>query len=337
MGAHPHQVVDQFAVLALAMGCKLALSTGMSATNGQVALAVLPSQPVPAVLFHPTLLVVVFGIGGPALSLHLALQAPLLPAIRLQLLAERLELHSPLTREDRQAGWANVQPDRVASCLVLEFLVGGTLQDQLDVEALALAVCSFGVRAAGLAPDESDVLDRLREGVPRQRIGPVDQCGDAILAPEQPAASISCFRLLQEEAHAGIVALALDAVQAPATALESDHPGLTETHAVDRLVSARSQGLRHGGVQVIGEPTLACAFGVRVQAVFGESILLAQVNEGRLTRLLLRSAKGASGLPGWICAHLLQALPGFTQEGIVEATSDFQMRKEPRRLPSIGT
>ena len=41
------------------MGCKLALSPGMSATNGQVALAVLPSQPVPAVLFHPTLLVVI--------------------------------------------------------------------------------------------------------------------------------------------------------------------------------------------------------------------------------------------------------------------------------------
>ena len=58
MGAHPHQVIDQFAVL-----------------------------------FHAASFIVVFGIGGSTLSLHLTLQPSFLPAIRLHLLAERLELN----------------------------------------------------------------------------------------------------------------------------------------------------------------------------------------------------------------------------------------------------
>jgi hypothetical protein len=110
--------------------------------------------------------------------------------------------------------------------------------------------------------------------MPNQRFGPVDQYGNAVLAPEQPACP--CLQFLEHKAHACIVALALDTVHSPATALKSDLPGLAETHAVDRLVGARGQGLCHSGVQVIGEPTLAHGPGVHVQGILRKAILLTQ-------------------------------------------------------------
>src|SRR6266699_7232934 len=141
MVAYPHQVIDQFTMQALAMRSEFALTPGMLSAGGQIALAFLPAEPVLAVLVHPALVVIVLRIVGPALSLHLALHAAFLPVIWFQLLAERFELNRPLPGEDRQAGWTNIEPDRVSPRVVLDFLVGCALQDQLDHISVALAVC----------------------------------------------------------------------------------------------------------------------------------------------------------------------------------------------------
>jgi hypothetical protein len=50
MIAHSQQVIDQFAMQALAMRSEFALCSGVLSAGGEIALAVLPAEPVLAVL-----------------------------------------------------------------------------------------------------------------------------------------------------------------------------------------------------------------------------------------------------------------------------------------------
>ncbi len=76
---------------ALAVGCKLALAGRLAASAGLVAAALLPPGSAFLALLRTTPLVVVLGIGGTPLPLHLALQAADGLRIRTQLGTQRLE------------------------------------------------------------------------------------------------------------------------------------------------------------------------------------------------------------------------------------------------------
>ena len=81
MIAHPNQVIDQFAMQALAMCCQLTLGPGMLASRGKIALAVLPAESALTVLVHTASFVVVLRIVSPTMSLQHALEPSFLPAI----------------------------------------------------------------------------------------------------------------------------------------------------------------------------------------------------------------------------------------------------------------
>ena len=77
MIAHPNQVIDQFAMQALAMCCRLTLGPGMLASRGKIALAVPPAESALTVLVHTASFVVVLRIIIPTMSL----EPSFLPAI----------------------------------------------------------------------------------------------------------------------------------------------------------------------------------------------------------------------------------------------------------------
>ena len=81
MIAHPNQVIDQFAMQALAMCCQLKLGPGMLSSRGKIALAVLPAKSVLTVLVHTASFVQFLRIVSPTMSLQHALEPSFLPVI----------------------------------------------------------------------------------------------------------------------------------------------------------------------------------------------------------------------------------------------------------------
>src|SRR5260370_12451146 len=86
---------------------------------------------------------------------------------------------------------------------------------------------------------------------------------------------------------------------------------------------------------MLGQPTDSCGFGIRVQGVFGEPILLAQGSKGRVPLLLLGRRNGAGGVPDGISAHEAQATLAFGEDGVVELTGRFQMGTHSLGHPRI--
>jgi len=85
---------------------------------------------------------------------------------------------------------------------------------------MALAVCPLCPGGRRLAAYQSRILQAVAQSIGDYRIGPINQCRDVLLAPQQtPNVTFLCP--LQHETHAGIVALALHAPHAPTTARES--------------------------------------------------------------------------------------------------------------------
>jgi len=97
MIAHAHQLIDQFAVQALAMCRQLAFLGGMAAARRLIAAAVVPVEAPFAALINAAPLVVVVRVVGAALPLHLALQPALLADSWAQFRTELDQLCFPCT------------------------------------------------------------------------------------------------------------------------------------------------------------------------------------------------------------------------------------------------
>src|SRR5258708_19464616 len=96
--AHGHDLMDLFAVQALAVGSQLAFFRGLSAPGLLVVSARFPVELILALLLDTTLLIVVVGIGCPSPPIHLALEPPALLLIPYQSFTNDLPPPSPFPR-----------------------------------------------------------------------------------------------------------------------------------------------------------------------------------------------------------------------------------------------
>src|SRR6266446_1172602 len=180
------------------MGRQLAFLVGEAASRGKVALALLPDKVLLAMLLDTTFLIVVLWVGGAALAVEFALQAAFRARIGLEFFAERQQLCLPLPWHNGDGRGTEIKPNHVRSHGVLLHLVRFAFQNELRVVAVALRVCSLRVRAGCLAPDKTRILDGMPESMTHDRIIPVDQCREAVFAPNQPALVALCWLLKYE-------------------------------------------------------------------------------------------------------------------------------------------
>ncbi len=80
---HLDEIMSQLAVQTLTVGCYSTLGIGVLSPGCLIAFALLPAQEVFAVLLHAPFLVVVLGIVGASLAVHLALQSSFFAGIGL--------------------------------------------------------------------------------------------------------------------------------------------------------------------------------------------------------------------------------------------------------------
>jgi hypothetical protein len=82
----------------------------------------------------------------------------------------------------------------------------------------------------------------VRQTVGNHRVVPIDDCGKPVVVPQQIPLRLSLVLFLDDKAHTRIVALVLEAPQAPALALEAHPAGLAQAHSIE------GAGLLPGGI-----------------------------------------------------------------------------------------
>src|SRR6266851_4289633 len=169
---------------------------------------------------------------------------------------------------------------------------GHPFQSQLHEVAVSLAISPLSTRTGSRTPDEAGILDAMIQPIFDHRIVPVDAGGQVIVLPDEKTV-MPVLWLLQDKAQSGIVALVLDAVESTPPTFETHPFGLSHAHAVERLVSARSQRLSQHRIQMVSQKRDARFFRIRMQAGFREPILLPQGRESRPSFLFLCTRNGA--------------------------------------------
>ena len=124
----------------LAVGRQPALAGREASPAHLVAFTLLPPGSTCAAPLRATPLVVVLGIGGTPLPLHLPLHAADGPRIGTQFRAQRLEPGLAFPRHDGDAGRAQVQAHGVAADCVLGLVVGCACEHQLHDVPISLSV-----------------------------------------------------------------------------------------------------------------------------------------------------------------------------------------------------
>jgi hypothetical protein len=155
-------------------------------------------------------------------------------------------------------------------------------------------------------------------------IVPIDEHGEPILAPQHNTLVALAGRL-QHKAQASIVAFALHTIQTTSVTFEADVASFANTDALERLIRSGSQGLSHGRIQMVRQPTHPCRFGKRMQRIFGKAILLPERGKGGVARLFLEAWQSTSGLKGGISPHGAQASQPLRKHRIIELPRGFQM------------
>lgn len=314
----------QLAMQTLTMGGSFALRVGMLSSGRLVALTFFP---VFLAFFDAPFFIIVLRISGATLPLHFALHPPLRVGSGGQLLTERDESCCCLLWHYRQGLRANVESNRVAARLFVLLLDEGMpFEHELNGIAVPLVIGSFGVWGGCLASDQSHILDRVAQPIRHNGIAPIDERWDDEAVPQQKT-TISGKRV-QHEAQAGIVALALHAIEAASTTFKAHAFGNADADPIDRLVGTCRQCLRHRAVNVLGDPAGTGLFGVLMKIVFGEVVGVAQRRE-RLGPLQPPGwREGTCRLPRRISAHGLESFSGFSQQGIIQTPSRLQVRTQ---------
>jgi hypothetical protein len=105
------------------------------------------------------------------------------------------------------------------------------------------------------------------------RVTPVDDGWDDLLIPEQETA-IADARV-QHEAHAGVVALALHAIDASASTTIPHPFGTAYADPIGSLIGACRESLSHGAIDVLGDPADTDRLGILVHLIFREVVCCA--------------------------------------------------------------
>src|SRR5260370_17281720 len=142
--------------------------------------------------------------------------------------------------------------------------------------------------------------------------GPVDEGKGAVLGPDEPPL-VTLFWWLQHEPHPGIVALALDAIQATSLALEADTFGLAETDLISRLIGAGRQRLGGDGIDVVSNPGTIGTLSEVMQGILRETVVLPELGECRRTVLFMCLWYGTRSLPCRVSPHPVQTRKALTQ------------------------
>jgi len=322
--AHRHDLVDLSPMQALAVSRQFAFSAGFPAPRLLVAPAVFPPQTLLAVLLDPTLFIVVVGIGGPALPIHLALQPADVFLIGSQLLTQQLQACFGFSGHQGNGGGSQVCSDRLRPHRVFGFVVGHAFQRELHAVAIPLAVSPLRVGTAGLALHQAGVFDPLAQAVLHDGIVPVDEGWELIVLPNEEAL-LAFFRLLEHKAQTGIVALILEACEAASSAFEAHAAGLAQADPLESVIGSGCQGLSEHRIQVVGQPVHPQGFACLVQRVLRKAVLLAHTPESDCAVLFARARNSPGRLPGRIGPHRSQPFQTYGEHGIVELPACFQV------------
>ena len=245
--AYGHDLMGEPPMQALPVGGQLAFFGRFAAPARLIATALLPSGSAFLALGGPALFVVVLGIGGAPLPLHLGLQPADGPCIGTQLGAQRLEPGLGFPRHNGDAGGSQVQAHRVRARRVLGLVIGCACQHELHDEALPLPVGALCAWTGGLTAHQASVLDRVRQTVADDRVIPIDECGQPVVMPDQVAALLYLGRL-EHKTHARVVALILDAAEPTASTLEAYAAGFAHADPVEGAVGAAGKRLGQHGI-----------------------------------------------------------------------------------------
>ena len=102
---------------------------------------------------------------------------------------------------------------------------------------------------------------------------PVDDGRDDLLIPDQETAIAGDG--VQHEAHAGVVAFALHAIDASALTPGAHPFGLAYADPIGSLIGACSESLSHGALDVLSDPGDTGSLGILVHLIFREVIFCA--------------------------------------------------------------
>ena len=333
--ADPHDLVHESSVQALAVGGQLAFSRGFTPPTDLIAPALLPSGSAFAAFLWTALVIIVLGIGGPPLPLHLALQPADGFLIGTQLRAQCLEPGLRLLRHDGEALWSQVQADGVAAYGMLGLVMGHAFEHQLHKVALPLPVGTLSAWAGGLAPHQAGILDLVRQAVGDHRVIPIDARGNVVVVPQQVALRASLVLGLQHKAHARIAALVLDAAQPSAAALEAYASGFAQADTIEGTVGTGGQRLGQYGIQVLGQLRDPQRFRQFVKGILGKAVALPQGCKGSSPLLRLCAGDGAGRLPGRVVSHAAQALLSCGEHSVVELPPNLQVAAHACGLPGL--
>jgi hypothetical protein len=109
-GAYLRDAMGQVPMQTLAVGGESALGVGVLPPGGFVSLALFPTQ---AAFFDLTVFIIIVGIIGATLPVHLTLHLSLFAGRGRQVFAERDQIGSSLLGHNCQRGWADIQADDV--------------------------------------------------------------------------------------------------------------------------------------------------------------------------------------------------------------------------------
>src|SRR5437763_5685022 len=151
----------------------------------------------------------------------------------------------------------------------------------------------------------------MPEPVTNDRIVPVDQRREAAFTPNEPAL-IALFGGLEDKAQPRLIPFIFHAVEAAPLALEAGVLCEAPTDAIDRLIGASRQRLRHHRIDMLGDPTAVGRLDKLMQGIFGETIYLSQRGERLFALLLVCLLNGACLLPRRVGSHVPQSLHRLT-------------------------
>jgi hypothetical protein len=181
-------------------------------------------------------------------------------------------------------------------------------------------VCAWARRTAS---QQAGVLDFVRQAMGDHRVVPVDQRGKPVVVPQQIPLRASLALGLDDNAHARIVALVLDAIQSPA--LKAHAAGLAQADTIEGAVGASGKRLGQHRVQVLGQPRDAQLPCQLVKGILGKAVAFPQGRKGSPPLLLLRPGNGAGTLPGRSGAHAAQAPLSCREHSVIELPPHFQV------------
>jgi hypothetical protein len=257
-------LMNQPAMQTLAMGGQFAFLGGQTATGLLVPLAVMP---VLLALLDAALGVIVVRIIRTTLAIQFSLETAFLLVVTFELSTEGEKSSFSLLGDNGKGRRAKIKPDECRSSLVLGFLVGHAFQDQLCVVVIALTIRSLSLWRTSPTTQQAHKLDRVIQAMFDDRIIPVNECLDAVLLEEENP-RVTFLWPLEDKAQALFVGLALDTIQATATALKADLLRLSQADTIGPLIGSGGQFLRRIAIDVVSNPGRSGLGSVGMEGIF---------------------------------------------------------------------